>query len=42
MILTGCSWVQTDMGNDGAKALGMEKAEITIDESVSGMTKVVS
>lgn len=35
------SWVQTDMGNSGAQALGMEKAEIPVAESVSGMIKVV-
>lgn len=38
---TGGRWVQTDMGNDGAHALGMEKAEIPVAESVGGMIKVV-
>ncbi|KAL9617887.1 MAG: hypothetical protein Q9160_007375 [Pyrenula sp. 1 TL-2023] len=33
-------WVQTDMGNAGAKMFGLEKAEITLEESVNGMGKV--
>lgn len=36
------SWVQTEMGNDGARTFGLEKAEITVEESVSGLVKVVS
>jgi norsolorinic acid ketoreductase len=39
--LTEDSWVQTDMGNNGAQSLGLEKAEIGVDESVSGMIKVI-
>ncbi|ERF75989.1 hypothetical protein EPUS_01355 [Endocarpon pusillum Z07020] len=35
-------WVQTDMGNDGAKALGFEKAEIPLGVSIDGMTKVIA
>ena len=35
-------WVQTDMGNYGAGVFGVEKAEITVEESVSGMVKIVS
>jgi norsolorinic acid ketoreductase len=35
------SWVQTDMGNTGAQSLGLEKAEIEIDVSISGMIKVI-
>jgi norsolorinic acid ketoreductase len=35
------SWVQTDMGNTGAKTLGMEKAEVEVNVSVSGMIKVI-
>jgi len=27
-------WVQTEMGNLGARTAGMEKAPITVDESV--------
>jgi len=34
-------WVQTDMGNAGAKAFGFEKAEITVEESVSGLVNVI-
>lgn len=30
------------MGNSGAQLLGLEKAEIPIVDSISGMTKVVS
>jgi norsolorinic acid ketoreductase len=33
--------VQTDMGNIGAQTLGLEKAEIGVDVSVSGMIKVI-
>jgi len=34
-------WVQTDMGNAGAKAFGFEKAELLLEESVNGMIKVI-
>ncbi|WWC58663.1 uncharacterized protein I303_101207 [Kwoniella dejecticola CBS 10117] len=34
-------WVQTDMGDRGAKWAGMEKAPLTVEESVSGIIKVV-
>ncbi|WWC86341.1 uncharacterized protein L201_001214 [Kwoniella dendrophila CBS 6074] len=34
-------WVQTDMGDRGARWAGMEKAPITVDESVSGIVKVI-
>lgn len=34
-------WVQTDLGNGGAQALGMEKAEVPVAKSVGGMIKVV-
>ena len=34
------SWVQTDLGNYGAVALGFEQAETPIEESVGGMVKV--
>jgi hypothetical protein len=39
--LTEDSWVQTDMGNTGARAFGLEKAEIEVEVSVSGMIKVI-
>ena len=39
--LTEDSWVQTDMGNTGAQTLGLEKAEVEVDVSVSGMIKVI-
>lgn len=31
------SFVQTDMGNAGAVAFGMEKAHTTVEESVNGI-----
>lgn len=31
------SWVQTDMGNTGAQAVGMPEAPVTLEQSVSGM-----
>ncbi|PSS12787.1 hypothetical protein M430DRAFT_106153 [Amorphotheca resinae ATCC 22711] len=34
-------WVQTDLGNDGAKAFGVEKAAITVEESAAGLIKVI-
>ncbi|KAB8437442.1 hypothetical protein FH972_025120 [Carpinus fangiana] len=34
-------WVQTDMGNKGAEVMGLEKAGITTEESVTGMVKVL-
>ncbi|KAJ5091841.1 hypothetical protein NUU61_006711 [Penicillium alfredii] len=34
-------WVQTDMGNFTARGWGMEKAQLTIDESVNGIAKVI-
>lgn len=36
------SWVQTEMGNQSARTFGLEKADITVEESVSGLVKVVS
>ena len=36
------SWVQTEMGNTGAKAFGFEKAPDTFESSISGLVKVVS
>jgi hypothetical protein len=37
-----CSWVQTDMGNAGARAFGLEEAPLSIDESIHGIVHVVS
>ncbi|KAI3391505.1 hypothetical protein diail_7203 [Diaporthe ilicicola] len=34
-------WVQTDMGNAGAKLIGMEKAAVPVDESVGGIVKTI-
>ncbi|KAH8683069.1 hypothetical protein BGZ60DRAFT_210621 [Tricladium varicosporioides] len=34
-------WVQTDMGDAGAANFGLEKAEITVEESVKGLVKVI-
>jgi norsolorinic acid ketoreductase len=36
-----CSFVQTDMGNAGAKAVGLEKAFQTVEESVGGIVKTI-
>jgi len=30
-------WVRTEMGNKGAEANGMERAPVTVDDSVKGM-----
>ncbi|WWC66329.1 uncharacterized protein I206_100230 [Kwoniella pini CBS 10737] len=35
-------WVQTEMGDRGAKWAGMEKAPLTVEESVSGIIKVIN
>ncbi|KAK1675790.1 hypothetical protein BDP55DRAFT_693870 [Colletotrichum godetiae] len=35
-------WVQTDLGNAGARGLGLEKAYIGVDESCDGMMKVLA
>ena len=35
-------FVQTEMGNKGARAFGMEKAFDTVDDSVNGMFDVLS
>jgi len=34
-------WAQTDMGNYGAALFGVEKAEITVEESISGVVKII-
>jgi len=34
-------WVQTEMGNGGAKAAGLEQAPQTLEESVTGILKEV-
>jgi norsolorinic acid ketoreductase len=34
-------WVATDMGNAGAKSVGMEKAPLTVEQSVEGQVKVI-
>ena len=33
--------VATDMGNEGAKLAGMERAALTLEESMVGVTKAV-
>lgn len=33
--------MQTDIGDRGAHAFGIEKAAITVDESVNGIIKVI-
>ncbi|KAI8955265.1 putative NADPH-dependent 1-acyl dihydroxyacetone phosphate reductase [Xylaria longipes] len=35
------SWAQTDMGNDGARILGFEKATFTVDEVMDGVFRVL-
>ena len=37
-----CRLVQTDMGNGAAQAAGLEQAETTVEDSVAGMTDIVS
>ncbi|KAI7968276.1 hypothetical protein EIK77_010446 [Talaromyces pinophilus] len=34
-------WVQTELGNRGADAVGVEKADITVEESTTGIVKVI-
>ncbi|KAG0154623.1 hypothetical protein PDIDSM_191 [Penicillium digitatum] len=34
-------WVQTELGNRGANSFGVEKAAITVEESASGVVKVI-
>lgn len=36
------SWVQTDMGNAGAVAHGLEEAPTTVVDSINGMVEKVS
>ena len=38
----GIRWVQTEMGNTGAKAFGLESAPDTLEASISGLVKLVS
>ncbi|GAA6036994.1 hypothetical protein JCM8097_005496 [Rhodosporidiobolus ruineniae] len=33
-------WVQTDMGNKGARQMGVEAAPVTLDDSVTGILKL--
>lgn len=35
-------WAQTDMGNDGARAVGMEKAAVPVEDSINGIISIVS
>lgn len=37
-----CSQVQTDMGNGAANMMGLEKAPVTLEQSISGMVRNVS
>ncbi|OQE36921.1 hypothetical protein PENCOP_c011G02146 [Penicillium coprophilum] len=34
-------WVQTDLGNRGAHALGVEKAAITVEDSTAGIVGII-
>lgn len=42
LILIFCRLVQTDMGNQGARAFGLEKADLTIEESSRNTAHIVS
>ena len=35
-------WVQTDMGQEGADALGAKEPPVTLADSINGMVQVVS
>lgn len=35
-------WVQTEMGNEGARTFGVEKAPVTVEDSVNGMYEVLT
>jgi norsolorinic acid ketoreductase len=35
------SWVQTELGNRGAHELGVEKADITVEDSTAGVVKII-
>ena len=35
-------FVQTDLGNEGARTFGMDQAPTTVDESVGGMYQVLT
>ena len=41
LLLSLSSWVQTDMGNLGARTYGLEKAPLEIKESVTGVEKLI-
>jgi norsolorinic acid ketoreductase len=34
-------WVQTELGNTGARAFGLEKAALTVEESCSGVVMLI-
>lgn len=36
-----CRFVQTDLGNIGARAFGLTEAETPMEESVDGLVKVI-
>jgi len=35
-------WVQTEMGNEGARTFGMQEAPTTVDEAVNGLYNVLT
>ncbi|KAH8679209.1 hypothetical protein BGZ61DRAFT_359211 [Ilyonectria robusta] len=41
-FVLGPGWVQTDLGNEGARGLGFEKAALGVDESCDGMMQVLT
>lgn len=41
-FVLGPGWVQTDLGNEGARGLGFEKATLGVDESCDGMMLVLT
>ena len=40
-VWCGSGWVQTEMGNAGAKHVGMKEAPMTVAQSVAGIVKLV-
>lgn len=40
-FLLSLGWVQTEMGNSGAAAMGMESAPLSIEDSIKGMSEKI-
>ncbi|KAI0119552.1 NAD(P)-binding protein [Daldinia grandis] len=41
-FVTGPGWVQTELGNAGARGLGVEQAPLGVDESCDGMVRMLT